>query len=62
MVSPELVHALTAARRRMTQGDWQQLAARLAEMNASPDSASIRKEPPRTFESGRRVAFVRSIS
>jgi cardiolipin synthase A/B len=43
MVSPELVHALTAARRRMTQGDWQQLAAKLAAMNASPDSASIRK-------------------
>jgi cardiolipin synthase len=42
MVSPELVHALTAARRRMTQGDWQQLAAKLAAMNASPDSASIR--------------------
>ena len=43
MVSPELVHALSAARRRMTSGDWQQLAARLAAMNASPDSASIRK-------------------
>jgi hypothetical protein len=43
MISPELVHALTAARRRMNQGDWQQLAARLAEMSASPDAASIRK-------------------
>jgi phosphatidylserine/phosphatidylglycerophosphate/cardiolipin synthase-like enzyme len=43
MVSSELVHALTAARRRMTQGDWQQLAARLAALNATPDAASIRK-------------------
>lgn len=43
MVSPELVHALTAAQRRMTPGDWQQLAARLEPMNASPDAASIRK-------------------
>ena len=43
MVSPELVHALTAARHRMTQGDWQQLAAKLAAMNSSPDSASMRK-------------------
>jgi cardiolipin synthase len=43
MVSPELVHALTAARRRMTLADWQQFAEKLATMNAGPDSASIRK-------------------
>jgi cardiolipin synthase len=40
MVSPELVHALTAARRRMTQRDWQQLAAKLSALNASPESDS----------------------
>jgi cardiolipin synthase len=40
MVSPDLVHAMSAARRRMTQRDWQQLAAKLAAMNDSPDSAS----------------------
>ncbi len=43
MVSPELVRALSAAHRRMTQGDWQQLAAKLATMNAGPDTESIRK-------------------
>ncbi len=40
MVSPELVHALTTARGRMTQGDCQQVAAKLAAMDVCPDSAS----------------------
>jgi len=43
MVSPELIHALTAARRRMTSGDWQQLVTKLAAMSANPDASSIRK-------------------
>jgi phosphatidylserine/phosphatidylglycerophosphate/cardiolipin synthase-like enzyme len=43
MVSPELVHALTAARRRMTQGNWQHLTVKVAGMNAGPDSTSIRE-------------------
>lgn len=43
MVSRELVHALTAARRRMTSGDWQLLTAKLAAMNSIPDSASTRQ-------------------
>jgi cardiolipin synthase len=43
MVSHELVHALTAARRRMTHGDWLQLVAKLAAMNSTPDSAATRK-------------------
>ena len=42
MVSPELIHALTAARRRLAKTAWQQLAATLAANNASPDAASIR--------------------
>jgi cardiolipin synthase len=43
MVSRELVHALAAARGRMTQGDWQQLADELAAMNSTVDSASTQK-------------------
>ena len=43
MVSPELVHALAAARRRTAQDDWKQLVTRVAGMNASPESTSIRK-------------------
>ena len=42
MVSHELVHELAAARRRMTRGDWQQLATKLAAMNSIPDSTSTR--------------------
>lgn len=43
MVTPELVHALTAARRQTTQSDWHRLASKLAAMNAGPDPASIPK-------------------
>jgi phosphatidylserine/phosphatidylglycerophosphate/cardiolipin synthase-like enzyme len=43
MLSPELIHALTSARRRMTPGDWQQLATKLTAMSAGPDAATIRK-------------------
>jgi phosphatidylserine/phosphatidylglycerophosphate/cardiolipin synthase-like enzyme len=43
MVSPDLIHALSAARRRMSSGEWQKLATKLAEMSVSPDAATIRK-------------------
>ena len=42
MVSRELVHALTAARRRMSQGDWRQLIVRVEAMVGVPDGVSVR--------------------
>lgn len=49
MVTPELITALTAARRRVPRDTWQQLTARLALSESKPNPTSIQEVTAQLF-------------